>query len=98
MQNVGPEAQDLRHLLGLLDHALGTRGVRLLAATSVYPELLWPLTLALRSAVGGLNAQLDNNLLAVSRLSWFRNGWMPHRARTLLQQALTQDKKNGSAA
>jgi TPR repeat protein len=94
MQQVEPPKHDRYRLQALLRQALGAAGLRWLAATTVYPELRWPLTLALKSAVGGgTRNALDSELLAVSQLPWFRGGWMPDWTRNLLQRTLTKHEQ-----
>jgi hypothetical protein len=68
-----------------------------LTATAIYPELHWLLTLSLKRGVadpGQSGRTMDRDLLAISRLPWFRSGWMPDWVRTLLQQALSGREKH----
>jgi TPR repeat protein len=99
MQRTQPSRADRKWLLEVLRQGLGAAGLRWLAATTIYPELRWPLTLALKSVVQDKregNPQLGDELIAVARLPWFRMGWMPDWLRTMLQAA-TADTSRGEA-
>ena len=88
LQRVQPMGGDKDRLLDLLQRGLGKPVIRWLAGTTVYPELRWPLTLALKSATTRqATRSLDGDVLAVARLPWFRAGWMPDWVRDLLQKA-----------
>jgi TPR repeat protein len=96
MQSVPPRASERHELQKILSSALQPPTLRWLAASAVYPELRWPLTLSLKSASndsGRARRALDSELLAVSRLPWFRNGWMPDWIRNLLQHSLAETEK-----
>jgi hypothetical protein len=96
LQRIRPRRQELCRLQDLLRGALGVRGLGWLIATTVYPELRWPLTLWLKPGGSGSHGgqyALDADLLTISRLSWFRSGWMPVWARNILQQALTGNER-----
>jgi hypothetical protein len=91
MQTVAPRKEDRSELQQHLHRALRPEIFRWLIATAIYPELHWPLTLSLKNAVSDPDHQgriFDSELLAISRLPWFRNGWMPDWVRGLLQHAL----------
>ena len=96
MQSIGPRSADRRRLSQLLRAALGSPGLSWLSAVTVYPELRWPLTLSLKAIMDGTTQRrpfLDGELLAVSRLPWFRRGWMPDWSRSLLQDALSEEQR-----
>jgi len=61
------------------------------AASAVYPELHWSLTVSLKSALkdGKRKFVYDRELLTASQLPWFRQGWMPDWLRTALQLTLS---------
>jgi hypothetical protein len=57
----------------------------------------WPLTLWLRlesDETVQMRAALDAELLAISRLPWFRSGWTPDWARNLLVRTLTTEERS----
>jgi TPR repeat protein len=96
MQSISPPARDLRRLKNHLSSVLRPEVIRWLAATSIYPELRWRLTLSLKSATSdnrSISSLLDSELLAVSRMPWFRNGWMPDWTRNLLQRSLSENDR-----
>lgn len=69
----------------------GKSGLQWVAATSVYPELRWPMTLRLRDRLGDRlkrAARLDSDLLRVVQLPWFRSGRMPQWLRARLIREL----------
>lgn len=97
MQPIAPRGDDRRELQMEMRRAFEPRALRWLSTTAICPELRWPLTLSLKSAIGGsdrANATLDGELLAVCRLPWFRGGWMPDWTRTLFQQTLQPGEKH----
>jgi TPR repeat protein len=97
MQTVAPPRADRLQLLEHLRRTLPPQILSWLTATAIYPELRWLLTLSLRRGVadpGQSGRTMDRNLLAISRLPWFRSGWMPDWVRTLLQQALSGREKH----
>ncbi len=70
--------------------SLGPDGFAWLCACAVYPQISWPLTLALAPAVGvppgrdGARAQSMDLLPALARLPWLRRGFMPDWLRQVL--------------
>jgi TPR repeat protein len=96
MQNAKPNGKDRGRLQALLRQTFSPESLRWLAATTVYPELRWPLTLSLGSSIrdgAGEHQTLDSDVLAISRLPWFRAGWMPEWTRSFLQQSLSAGEK-----
>ncbi|MEW6645111.1 MAG: tetratricopeptide repeat protein [Pseudomonadota bacterium] len=93
MQTIAPRSAERRLLRDHLRNVLGPHTLRWLAATAIYPELRWSLTLSLRAAVTlpESSRMLDTEFLAVAQLPWFRSGWMPEWVRTLLQQMLPEN-------
>ncbi|UPK26758.1 tetratricopeptide repeat protein [Bradyrhizobium sp. 195] len=92
MQSAQPAARDLNALVAGLRQAAGADTYRWLAATSVYPELRWAMTLHLRDRLTnrrGLPATLAPDILNVAQLPWFRRGWMPDWVRTRLLKELS---------
>jgi hypothetical protein len=97
MQTIAPRLEQIRSLQSHLRHALSSAGLRWLAATAVYPELRWPLTLSLKASLaspGRTLPLLDDELMAVARLPWFRSGWMPDWMRILLGQVLSEEDRH----
>ena len=100
MQTVAPPRADRLQLLEHLSRTLPPQILNWLTATAIYPELRWLLTLSLKRGVadpgqsGRSGRTMDRNLLALSRLPWFRSGWMPDWVRALLQQALAGREKH----
>lgn len=100
MQRLEPRREDRHRLTALLAATFDRDTVGWLAATTVYPELRWPLTLSLntglfspKAAGSGGRIALDSRVLHLVRLPWFRNGWMPDWTRRLLQQGLTANEE-----
>lgn len=68
---------------------LGSRLYQWLCACAVYTELIWELTLLLGSLPSmQKDISTEENLLRLSRLSWFRKGSIPDTARVHLIEAL----------
>ncbi|MGO8534161.1 tetratricopeptide repeat protein [Rhizobium ruizarguesonis] len=91
MQSAPVPKEDIEALIGDIGQAAGQEGLRLVAATSVYPELRWPMTLRLRDRLSDAPrrpAQLDSDLLRIMQLPWFRSGWMPQWLRARLIEEL----------
>jgi hypothetical protein len=90
MQRAAPSRQDRSRLRQLLRNALGERAFAWLAATSLFPELRWPLTLSLKSKLqpSDTAGEADPALRTVARLPWFRRGWMPEWVRKALVDSL----------
>ena len=79
-----PEREEL---IAALRKSAGADGLQWIAATSVYPELRWPMSLRLRDRLGlgaSRPAQIDSDVLRVVQLPWFRFGYMPQWLRTHL--------------
>ncbi len=92
MQSAPVPRQDAEALIHDIERAAGREGLQLIAATSVYPELRWPMTLRLRDRLSGAPrrpAQLDADLLRIVQLPWFRSGWMPQWLRARLIKRLS---------
>ncbi|MGO8093057.1 tetratricopeptide repeat protein [Rhizobium leguminosarum] len=91
MQSAPIPKEDTEALIDDIGQAAGQEGLRLVAATSVYPELRWPMTLRLRDRLSDASqrsAQLDSDLLRIVQLPWFRSGWMPQWLRARLIEEL----------
>ncbi|NKK99607.1 hypothetical protein GFM02_15330 [Rhizobium leguminosarum bv. viciae] len=96
MQAASPPALEVDGLVAELQRAAGDEAYRWIAATAVYPELSWPMTLYLRDRAGrrgGHPALLGPDLLAVAQLPWFRRGWMPDWMRTRLLRRLSAPER-----
>ena len=88
---------DLDHTLDSLYAYLGEPGFQWLCATAVYPELHWELTKLLhKDAVpphpawgeGEQNRQWQRSLLRISRVEWYRQGYLPAAVRLYLYEYL----------
>ena len=84
-----PDDTVVEKLLRQLKGFLGRDGLAWMSACAVYPELTWALTLRLRGSEPA--APL---LPALSRLPWFRHGFMPEwLRRSLLAQMPADDER-----
>ena len=74
-----------------LRQALGEEVWRWLCACAVYPDLHWALTLYLGGLpeLGGGKVLVEDRLLRLSSLPWFRNGFIPPALRTRLLDGLS---------
>jgi outer membrane protein OmpA-like peptidoglycan-associated protein len=77
-----PPPPVLERLVRELKGYLGPRDFVWLAACAVYPEIDWPLTLYLADTAGDVD--LRARFRPLSRLPWFRFGFMPDWLRTTL--------------
>ncbi|MER8777029.1 tetratricopeptide repeat protein [Mesorhizobium sp. M0977] len=96
MQDAPPPAAEVYGLVAELQQAAGGETYRWIAATSVYPELRWPMTLYLRDQMGGRGGQpamLGPDLLRVAQLPWYRRGWMPDWMRSRLLERLSAPER-----
>lgn len=87
LERDAPDPQTIRELLQQLQAYLGEDGYYWLQACAVYPELRWDLTLYFgRALSGGDDAPLigESRLFALTRLPWFRQGYMPDWLRLAL--------------
>jgi len=91
LQQTPPTRKDLNRLLDLMHAYFGGKDYAWVAASAVYPELHWSLTVSLKSALkdGKRKFVYDRELLTASQLPWFRQGWMPDWLRTALQLTLS---------
>ncbi|MGH1366683.1 MAG: DUF1566 domain-containing protein [Calditrichia bacterium] len=93
-----PRAKQLLRLLEQLHTYLDKDGLYWLAACAAYPELNWALTLSfgmLLRAEDGHRLLSEDRLLSISRLPWFRHGYMPDWLRIELLAMLehSQEKR-----
>lgn len=89
-----PYGADLPLLLRQLEQFLGTNGLRLLRAVTIYPKPHWSLTQALDYLLfGGLNTptltadpqqRREQRLARLSRLPWLTHAYLPDWLRELL--------------
>ena len=96
VRDLVPRWVDCQRAQELLNKAFDRNVLRWLGATAVYPELRWSLTNSLRTATNvqeNASRRLDQEMLAVVRLPWFRAGWMPRWLRRMLRDALTAEDK-----
>lgn len=101
LQREPPWDCNIEELLLSLRMYLGDRGMQWLSACAGYPELHPPLTLYLgRTLRGadGLPLMDAETLLAMNRLPWFREAWMPEWLRRSLIGNLTPDQEAGVQA
>ena len=83
--------EETTELLAKLKRSAGPENMRWIGATSVYPELRWPMTLRLRDRLDGRHlrrAQLNSDLLRIVQLPWFRQGRMPDWLRIRMIEGL----------
>ena len=84
-----PEGDVLDKLLRQLKGFLGRDGLAWMSACAVYPEITWALTLRLRGSEPPAPV-----LPALSRLPWFRHGFMPEWLRhSLIVQMAGPDER-----
>jgi len=92
------EADNPRAIDAVRDY-LGRQTFQWLCACAVYPELHWELTLLLGSLQSMSKGVVKHeNLLRLSRLSWFRQGAIPHTVRRYLIAALEPAKRDETRA
>jgi hypothetical protein len=91
-----PPDGTVRQLLRQLHGYLGPSGYVWLSACAIYPQISWPITLALNDllvepadAVGSRRALVEQ-LPAICRLPWFRYGYMPDWLRRVCIASLPQ--------
>jgi hypothetical protein len=94
-----PPHEVVAELLQQLHAYLGSSGYTWLCACAVYPQISWAITLSLMEAVlpaGDESARqvaVEEQLPSISRLPWFRYGYMPDWLRRLLIASLPADKE-----
>ncbi len=81
-----PPADIVDKLLRQVTEFLGPIGFRWLCACAIYPEISWGLTLRLAG-----DAADYSSLPSLSRLPWFRHGFMPDWLRRLLVRRLVPE-------
>jgi len=83
-----PPIDVLRALLRQIETYLGEEGFAWLCACAVYPQISWPLTLAVA------RSPVDYRLLpALARLPWLRHAFMPDWLRKELVERLPPDEE-----
>ena len=87
--------KEIDQTLEELRDAIGADGFTWVAATAVYPELRWPMTVHLKNMLTDSDgsASLDGTLIGIARLPWFRRGWMPDWLRSALVRHLDQTRR-----
>ena len=98
-QATPPDAEDIQATLDDLARAVGRDHLRWIAGTAIYPELRWSISthlkrLGMREA-GQTGRVLDETLVAVSRLPWYRQGAMPDWVRNALIGRLRKGERTG---
>jgi len=98
LHNSPPTQEELAALVLSLRQYLGDSAYLLLSACAVYPNLDWKLTLYLDRELNpgiSLTEPRHQHLLRLSRLVWFRHGYMPDYFRLYLIRGLNpQIEKN----
>lgn len=92
-----PAPETTGRLLRQLRGYLGPDGFAWLCACAVYPQISWPLTLALSPTGAGTPAadSLHDTLLPqLARLPWFRYGYMPDWLRVALLAQLPPEQES----
>lgn len=91
-----PEQSIIDEMLTSLRLYLRKDGYFWLCACAVYPELKWPLTLYLGNSLSGIDGQRliqTFPLIDLSRLPWFRCGYVPDWLRIQLILSLTREQE-----
>jgi hypothetical protein len=97
-RNPPPDAT-VGRLLRALHEFLGPDGYSWLCACAIYPQISWPITLALLDTLLPSGSDLparraiDEQLPSIARLPWFRYGYMPDWLRKLLIAQLEPEKE-----
>jgi hypothetical protein len=83
-----PPARTISSICEELAKDLGPRGFAWLAACAAYPEIHWGITLRLGAALVPDALEMERLLPRLSRLIWFRDGYMPDWLRLALLDRL----------
>jgi hypothetical protein len=87
-----PDVEEIEVLRIELQYFLGMGGYYWLCACAVYPALQWELTLYFGYKLTGLEG-LEEGMMNLVRLPWFRQGSMPDWLRARLIAALPEEEK-----
>jgi len=90
LERHAPDATVLTELLKQVRYFLGENAYYWLSACAVYPEIRWQLTLYLGYQ---LKLVTEEHLAKLTRLPWFRYGYMPNWLRERLVADLSHHKK-----
>lgn len=90
-----PDDEDIELLRIELQYYLGMRGYYWLCACAVYPALHWNLTLYFGYKLTGLEG-LEERLMNLVRLPWFRQGNWPDWLRARLISSLPADEESAT--
>jgi uncharacterized protein with von Willebrand factor type A (vWA) domain len=93
LENHEPAPARASKLCDQLKIFLGNRGYFWLSACAIYPMLYWELTLYLGFKLCGDRQEIEERLLSLVRLPWFRYGSIPDWLRLRLISALTPDEE-----
>ncbi len=91
IENTPPAVEQIDEMLTSLHQYLGEDGFYWLSACAVYPDLQWNITIYLGNAIkteNGYSLSETSSIINLSRLPWFRYGYMPNWLRDLLIQIL----------
>lgn len=91
LENHQPKEEAANQLLDELRLFLGSKGFYWLSACAVYPSLYWDLTLYLGFKLFDDRAEIEDRLLSLVRLPWFRHGNIPDWLRLKLIYSLSTD-------
>jgi PASTA domain/PKD domain len=91
LENQQPSPENSQRLCDQLKVFLGASGYYWLSACAVYPMLHWDLTLYLGFKLLNDRSEIENRLLPLVRLPWFRYGAMPDWLRLKLISGLSPE-------
>jgi formylglycine-generating enzyme required for sulfatase activity len=95
LERNSPEPEKVVMMLDLLAEYLGKDGFYWFCACAVFPELQWNITLYLGDVLKteeGKSLLESCSLMNLTRLPWFRYGYIPDWLRVYLIEALTQEQ------
>lgn len=94
LENHKPQPDVARRLCDQLKFFLGSKGYAWLSACAVYPILYWDLTLYLGFKLFRDRSEIEDRLLSLVRLPWFRYGTIPDWLRLRLISELAPEDES----
>ncbi|HEV7745892.1 MAG TPA: PKD domain-containing protein [Pyrinomonadaceae bacterium] len=91
LENHEPASEIASQLCDQLKLSLGSKGYFWLSACAIYPALTWDLTLHLGFKLFSDRSEIEDRLLALVRLPWFRHGTLPDWLRSRLAAELSPE-------
>lgn len=91
LDNHEPAPEVANQLRDQLKLFLGSKGYFWLSACSIYPILYWDLTLYLGFKLFSDRSEIEDRLLSLVRLPWFRYGTLPDWLRSKLSSELSAE-------